>query len=417
MLVVPSQFTPLGLRPELTRALADEGYTIPTPIQERAIPAALDGRDLLCCAQTGTGKTAAFVLPTLQNLAKVARTGRIRALVLTPTRELAAQIGERTGAYGKHLRLTHTVIYGGVGQRAQEDAIRRRPDVVVATPGRLLDLLEQRIVTLEGVEVLVLDEADRMLDMGFIHDVKRVLARLPAVRQTLLFSATVPPAVRGLAEGLLRNPVEIAVTPQSTTAETVRQSVHHVARSDKRALLERILKGEGAERVIVFTRTKHGANRLSDQLERAGIGSAAIHGNKSQGARERALEGFRAGSTQVLVATDIAARGIDVDAVSLVVNYDLPNVPESYVHRIGRTGRAGATGAAVSFCDETERSLLVDIERMLRGRIPVASAGALPAAIVAGPELVQSGSNANANGGGGSGFRPRTRSFRPRTRR
>jgi ATP-dependent RNA helicase RhlE len=259
-----------------------------------------------------------------------------------------------------------------------------------------------------------------MLDMGFIHDVKRVLARLPAVRQTLLFSATVPPAVRGLAEGLLRRPVEISVTPEATTAETVRQSVHHVARSDKRALLERILKGDGAERVIVFTRTKHGANRLSDQLERAGIGSAAIHGNKSQGARERALEGFRAGTTQVLVATDIAARGIDVDAVSLVVNYDLPNVPESYVHRIGRTGRAGAVGAAVSFCDETERSLLVDIERMLRGRIPVASAGAQPSAVLASAPEPRVTLLAGASGpSSSSGARPRTgrRHFRPRTRR
>ncbi|MFO0674663.1 MAG: DEAD/DEAH box helicase [Polyangiaceae bacterium] len=373
-----SAFAVLGLVPELTRALAEEGYVTPTPIQTEAIGPALRGRDLLCCAQTGTGKTAAFVLPTLQRLARdVPKSGKIRALVLTPTRELAAQIGERAGAYGKHLGLKHTVIYGGVGQRPQEEAIRRRPDLLIATPGRLLDLVQQRLVDLSGITVLVLDEADRMLDMGFIHDVRRVLAVVPKVRQTLFFSATVPAEVQKLAQSLLVSPVEIAVTPERTTAETVRQSVHHVSRADKRAVLERILRGDGAERVIVFTRTKHGANRLSDQLGRAGVVSAAIHGNQSQGARERALESFRVGSTQVLVATDIAARGIDVDGVSLVVNYELPNVPESYVHRIGRTGRAGSSGAAVSLCDETERTLLRDIERFLGNTIPVAS-GAVP---------------------------------------
>ena len=370
----PSPFSALGLIPALVSALEAEGYRDPTPIQCEAIGPAIAGADLLCCAQTGTGKTAAFVLPILQRLSASPRAGHVRALVLTPTRELAAQIGERTAAYGKHLNLKHAVIYGGVGQRAQEDAVRRRPDILIATPGRLLDLMQQGVISLHGIETLVLDEADRMLDMGFIHDVKRVLVKLPARKQTLFFSATMPPAARGLASELLRKPVEIAVTPKATTAETVRQSVYLVPRNDKRPMLERILRDEERGRVIVFTRTKHGANRLADQLLRAGIGAAAIHGNKSQGARERAIGGFRNGTTPVLVATDIAARGIDVDDVALVVNYELPNVPESYVHRIGRTGRAGKGGRAIAFCDETERGLLTDIEHFLRARIPRAEA-------------------------------------------
>jgi ATP-dependent RNA helicase RhlE len=356
----------------LVRAVASEGYETPTPIQLQAIPPLLDGRDLLGCAQTGTGKTAAFVLPILHRLAERSAKKRIRALVLTPTRELAAQIGERTGAYGRHLGLTHTVIYGGVGQRPQEQALGRRPEIVVATPGRLLDLMAQGFVDLSELEVFVLDEADRMLDMGFIHDVRRVIRALPERRQTLLFSATMPRDIGELARTILHDPVKVAVTPVATTAELVTQSVYFVRRADKRALLESVLRAEGVERTLVFTRTKHGANRVAEQLTRAGIGAAAIHGNKSQGARERALSDFRAGKIPVLVATDIAARGIDVDGISHVVNFDLPNVPESYVHRIGRTGRAGARGSAVSFCDAEERPFLRDIERLIRQKVPVA---------------------------------------------
>jgi ATP-dependent RNA helicase RhlE len=357
--------------------VADEGYATPTPIQLLAIPPLLRGRDLLGCAQTGTGKTAAFVLPMLQRLAATPRRGRVRALVLTPTRELAAQIAERVSAYGRHLGVRYAVIYGGVSQRGQEQALRRAPDVLVATPGRLLDLVQQRIVDLGGVEIFVLDEADRMLDMGFVHDVKRVISAVPTQRQTLLFSATMPRSIEELAAGLLRDPERVSVVPQGTPAELVTQSVYFVARSEKRALLERVLRGPDVVRALVFTRTKHGANRVAEQLEGAGIGAAAIHGNKSQGQRERALLGFRQGTTPVLVATDIAARGIDVDGVSHVINYDLPDAAESYVHRIGRTGRAGATGLAVSFCEGDQRGLLRDIERLIRR--PIAVAGGDPA--------------------------------------
>ena len=370
----PNGFESLGLVKELVRAVAQEGYARPTPIQERAIAPVLAGRDLLGCAQTGTGKTAAFVLPMLQRLGASPRSGRIRALVVAPTRELAIQIDERVTAYGRHLGLRHTVIYGGVGQRAQEEALRRRPDILVATPGRLLDLMEQGFVKLDAVEVFVLDEADRMLDMGFIHDVRRIVAAVPRERQTLLFSATIPGEIAKLISSVLRNPVRVDIAPEVTTAERVDQCVHFVAKADKRHLLERLLREERAERSIVFTRTKHGANRLAEQLSRGGLRAEAIHGNKSQGARERALEGFREGSVPVLVATDLAARGIDVDGISHVFNYDLPNVPESYVHRIGRTGRAGASGRAIAFCDAEERPLLRDIERFVKKRIPVAGA-------------------------------------------
>jgi len=369
----PRTFATLGLLPALVRAVAEEGYEVPTPIQLQAIPPLLEGRDLLGCAQTGTGKTAAFLLPVLQRLQRSPRSGAIRALVLAPTRELAAQIGERAEVYGRGSGIRHQVIYGGVGQRPQEEALQRRPDLLVATPGRLLDLMQQGFVRLDGVEFFVLDEADRMLDMGFIHDVKRVVAALPRKRQTLLFSATLPPAVMSLARGLLDQPVSVSVTPQVTTAERVTQSVYLVDKGAKRALLHRLLREEGVERSIVFSRTKHGANRIAEQLVRAGITAAAIHGNKSQGARERALEGFRAGSIPVLIATDIAARGIDVDGVTHVFNFDLPDVPESYVHRIGRTGRAERSGAAVSFCDAEERPLLAAIERFINRRIPVAA--------------------------------------------
>ncbi|MBX3189969.1 MAG: DEAD/DEAH box helicase [Labilithrix sp.] len=373
------RFATLGLTLPLLRAVAVEGYEEPTPVQRRAIPHVLEGRDLLGCAQTGTGKTAAFVLPILQRLAARGRgDGRIRTLVLAPTRELAAQIGERTGAYGRNLGLRHAVIYGGVGQRNQEEALRKKPDILIATPGRLLDLMEQGFVRLDGVEILVLDEADRMLDMGFIHDVKRVVRAVPTQRQTLLFSATMPPAIAELARGILIDPIRVDVVPQSTTADKIAQSLYYVDKRDKRALLEQVLRGEGVARTLVFTRTKHGANRLVEQLDRAGIDAAAIHGNKSQGARERALEGFRNGSIPVLIATDLAARGIDVEGISHVVNYDLPNVPEQYVHRIGRTARAGAEGRAISFCDVEERGMLADIEKLIRQRIPVAGAISAP---------------------------------------
>jgi ATP-dependent RNA helicase RhlE len=339
------------------------------------LPHALAGRDVLACAQTGTGKTAAFVLPILQQLATSAAPPGIRALVLAPTRELAAQIDERVAAYGRHLGLGHAVVYGGVSQRRQEVALRRAPDVLVATPGRLLDLMAQRVVLLDRVAHFVLDEADRMLDMGFVNDVRRISRALPSRRQTLLFSATIPDAIESLAQSMLVNPQRVSVAPAVRTAETVDQSVIFVARAEKRALLERVLSDDRLQRVVVFTRTKHGANRLSQQLERAGIESAAIHGNKSQGARDRALHGFREGTTRVLVATDVAARGIDIDGISHVINFDLPNVAESYVHRIGRTGRAGARGAAISFCDAEERPLLADIERLIRRSIPVVRTG------------------------------------------
>jgi ATP-dependent RNA helicase RhlE len=359
------------------RAVLEEGYLVPSPVQSQVIPHGIAGRDLIACAQTGTGKTAAFVLPLLHRLSSTprpdARSGAsIRALILTPTRELASQIAERVSAYGRHLVVRHAVIYGGVSQHRQEIALRATPDLIIATPGRLLDLIAQKLVRLEAVTHFVLDEADRMLDMGFVRDVRRIVAMLPSARQTLFFSATMPPAVETLARTLLVNPVHVAIAPLVTTASTVDQSVVFVAKADKRALLEDVLQDAAIRRVLVFTRTKHGANRLSEQLDRAGIGAAAFHGNKTQGARERALEGFRQGATRVLVATDVAARGIDVDGISLVVNFDLPNVAESYVHRIGRTGRAGATGRAISFCDREERPLLSDIERLIRRRLPIA---------------------------------------------
>jgi len=366
-----SPFASLGLLPAIVRATINESYLEPTPVQREVIPAAVTGRDVLACAQTGTGKTAAFVLPILHQLASGPSGIGIRVLILTPTRELAAQIGERVSAYGRYLRFRHVVIYGGVSQYRQEGELRQRPDLLVATPGRLLDLMNQGVVKLDQVAHFVLDEADRMLDMGFIHDVRRVIAALPKKRQTLFFSATVPRPIEVLAQSLLVEPVRVSVTPKVTAAETVDQSVVFVPKDQKGSLLEQLLRGGDVERAIVFTRTKHGADKLSRRLEQAGIGAPAIHGNKSQNARERALAGFRGGRTRVLVATDIAARGIDVDGVSHVFNFDLPNVPESYVHRVGRTGRAGASGRAISFCDREERPLLGDIERLLRRRLHV----------------------------------------------
>jgi ATP-dependent RNA helicase RhlE len=367
-------FDSLQLTPQLLSAVAKQGYSEPTPIQQQAIPHVLEGRDLLGIAQTGTGKTAAFALPILQRLARTAPNagGRpIRCLVLSPTRELAAQIGETFAALGRNTGLRHSVVFGGVGQRPQEEALRRGVDVLVATPGRLLDLMNQGFVRLDRLDVFVLDEADRMLDMGFIHDVRRVVAKLPAKRQTLFFSATMPADVQQLADGLLHDPVRVEVTPVATTAEKIAQSVYFVEKADKKSLLVELLRDRSVERALVFTRTKHGANRLAEQLERANITALAIHGNKSQGARERALEGFKRGTTRVLVATDIAARGIDVQGITHVVNYDLPNVPESYVHRIGRTARAGAEGIAWSLCDAEERAYLRDIEKTIRQSVPV----------------------------------------------
>jgi len=367
-----SPFRALGLSGPVVQALIGEGHITPTPIQAQVIPHALDGRDVLGCAPTGTGKTAAFVLPMLEALAASERHGLIRALVVTPTRELAAQIAERVSVYGRHQGVRYAVVYGGVGQGGQEAALARGPDILIATPGRLLDLMQQGLVRLDRVAHLVLDEADRMLDMGFVHDVRRICAAIRGRRQTLLFSATIPKDIEALASGMLVDPVRVTVAPEVTTAEKVAQSVVFVARHEKRAVLERMLQAAGVERALVFTRTKHGANRLSEQLERSGIHSAAIHGNKSQGARDLALRDFRRGTTRVLVATDVAARGIDVDGISHVFNFDLPNVAESYVHRVGRTGRAGAAGSAVSLCDPLdERSLLRDIERLIRQRLPV----------------------------------------------
>jgi ATP-dependent RNA helicase RhlE len=366
-------FDELKLHPTLLQAVKAEGYTTPTPIQAQAIPHVLAQRDVLGCAQTGTGKTAAFALPILQRLSATTPQGLrpIRCLVLTPTRELATQIGDSFATYGQHTGLRHTVIFGGVSQGAQVQALRRGVDILVATPGRLLDLLQQRLVSFQALEIFVLDEADRMLDMGFIHDVKRIINAIPKKRQTLFFSATMPQEIQALSQSILVDPVRIEVTPVATTAETVDQSVYFVEKPNKRALLNHLLKDPAIKLALVFTRTKSGANRVTRDLQAAGVGADAIHGNKSQNARERALDAFKDGSIRVLVATDIAARGIDVEGITHVVNFDLPNIPESYVHRIGRTGRAGAAGIAISFCDHEERAYLKDIEKTIRRQVPV----------------------------------------------
>lgn len=367
------RFTELHLIEPLLRAVHEEGYVTPTPIQEQSIPHVLSGKDLLGCAQTGTGKTAAFALPILQRLhaQPVPHVRPIRVLVLAPTRELATQIGDSFRAYGRHLPFRHTVIYGGVGQNPQVQALRHGVDIVVATPGRLLDLMQQGFVKLGHVEVLVLDEADRMLDMGFIHDVRRIVSAVPRKRQTLFFSATMPRDIQQLAHDILVHPVRVEVTPTATTVEKIAQSICFVDKGEKFTLLQKLLRDPAIERALVFTRTKHGANKLARQLEKVGVRSDAIHGNKAQTARERALKDFSKGRVRVLVATDIAARGIDVEGITHVFNYDLPNVPDSYVHRIGRTARAGASGAAIAFCSPEERGELSDIEKLIRMRIPV----------------------------------------------
>ncbi len=367
-------FQELDLIAPLCRALDEEGYERPTPIQAQAIPPLLAGRDVLGCAQTGTGKTAAFTLPILQHLEASKRPAgkvRIRALVLTPTRELAAQIGESVSTYGRHLHFRHEVIFGGVNERPQIAALKRGVDILVATPGRLLDLAGRNFVDLSNVDFFVLDEADRMLDMGFVHDVKRVLALLPKNRQNLLFSATMPPAIVSLAGSFLRDPVHVEVTPQATTVERIQQRLMFVERADKKKLLISLLRSLPIDRAIVFSRTKHGANRLVSMLAKAKIDAVAIHGNKAQNARRRALDSFIRGDITVLIATDIASRGIDIDGVSHVFNYDLPNEPESYVHRIGRTGRAGEEGVAISFCDDTELDYLRAIQKLIGFSIEV----------------------------------------------
>ena len=365
----------MNLIEPLLKALKSEGYTTPTPIQEQSIPIVLNGQDLLACAQTGTGKTAAFALPILQLLQGTKTNQRgprpIRALILTPTRELAIQIDESFAAYGKHVGLSHLVIFGGVSQHAQTNALRYGIDILIATPGRLLDLIDQRFINLSSIEMFVLDEADRMLDMGFIHDVKKVITRIPAKRQTLFFSATMPAEIASLAGSILTNPARVEVTPVSSTAEKIEQGVFFVEKNDKRMLLLHLLKDESIRTALVFTRTKHGADKVVKDLNRANIEAEAIHGNKSQTARQRALNLFKSGQIRVLVATDIAARGIDVDDLGHVINYELPNVPETYVHRIGRTGRAGASGIAYSFCDGEEREFLRDINKLIIKAIPV----------------------------------------------
>ena len=369
-------FTDLKLIKPLILALDKVGYTNPTPIQQQSIPAILEGRDIFGCAQTGTGKTAAFALPILQLLDSKKENNKsraIKALILAPTRELALQISDSFKDYGYNLRLSHTTVFGGVSQLAQTKALRAGIDILIATPGRLLDLMNQGFIKLDQVEYFVLDEADRMLDMGFINDMKKVIAKLPSKRQTLFFSATASPDIMKLANTILKNPLQVAVTPVSSTATLVQQSVFYVKRENKRSLLKHVLKNNDIEHVLVFTRTKRGADKVAKDLNKDGINAEAIHGNKSQSARERALRGFKNRSIRVLVATDIASRGIDVDKLSHVINYEIPEVAETYVHRIGRTGRAGASGTALSFCSQEEISYMKDISKLIKKNIEVSS--------------------------------------------
>ena len=372
--MIMTKFSDIGLRPPILRAVEESGYENMTPIQSQAIPKVLDGKDLIAVAQTGTGKTAAFSLPMIQMLLKgegkrVAKTAR--ALILAPTRELAVQIAENVQTYSKYLHLRTTLVYGGASDKPQIKAMQGGVDILIATPGRLLDLMNRKHINLSQAEFLVLDEADRMLDMGFIRDIQKIVQYLPRNRQTLLFSATMPKSVEKLANSILRNPDRIEVAPAATTAEKVTQHVLMVPKARKRDLLAHVLKDEAIKRVLVFTRTKHGANRVARHLDQLGISSSAIHGNKSQNARQKALSEFREGKIRALVATDVAARGIDVDGVTHVINFDLPNEPESYVHRIGRTARAGATGVSLSFCDHEERAYLRDIEKIIRQQVPM----------------------------------------------
>lgn len=368
-------FENLNLIEPIKKALKAEGYTKPTPIQEQAIPVLLERRDLLGCAQTGTGKTAAFAIPMLQILHEEKQAVKgpltIKALILTPTRELAIQIGESFAAYGKYTGIRHTVIFGGVSQGTQTNALKNGVDILIATPGRLLDLMDQKYINLHHIKLFVLDEADRMLDMGFSHDVKRIIKHLPEIRQTMLFSATMPPEISKLVDSILKDPVKVAVTPVSSTVDTIEQAIYFVDKKDKKYLLIHLLKNKAIASALVFTRTKHGADKVTKDLTKAGIQAKAIHGNKSQGARQIALNEFKTKQTRVLVATDIAARGIDVDELSHVINFDLPNIPETYVHRIGRTGRAGLGGVALSFCDVEEKAYLKDIQKLISKVLPV----------------------------------------------
>lgn len=367
-------FESLNVIPSILKALQEEGYSTPTPIQEQAIPIVLDRKDLLGCAQTGTGKTAAFAIPILQILSENQaneKKRKIRSLILTPTRELAIQIEESFKAYGRHTHLRCTVVFGGVNQNKQTASLIGGTDILIATPGRLLDLMNQGFIRLSDIEIFVLDEADRMLDMGFIHDIRKVLKALPVKRQSLFFSATMPPNILQLAGTILQYPEKVEVTPVSSTAETINQSIYFVDKGNKNALLLHILENKAIKTALVFTRTKHGADKIAKMLVKNNVTAEAIHGNKAQNARQRALSNFKAQSTRVLVATDIAARGIDVDELEYVINFDLPNIAETYVHRIGRTGRAGANGVAMSFCDAEEKAYLKDIEELISRKIPV----------------------------------------------
>ena len=368
------QFDTLNIIEPILKALKEEGYTTPTPIQAQSIPIVLQGTDLLGCAQTGTGKTAAFAIPILQ-LLRATHTNdkkkKVRSLIVTPTRELAIQIGESFNAYGRHTGLTNTVIFGGVNQHSQTNALQRGVDVVIATPGRLLDLMNQGFLHLRDIEIFVLDEADRMLDMGFIHDVKKLIAALPKKRQSLFFSATMPPEIVKLASSILHNPEKVSVTPVSSTFDIINQQIYFIDKGNKNALLVELLKDKNIKTALVFTRTKHGADKVVKILIKNNIKAEAIHGNKTQNARQRALTNFKAQTTRILVATDIAARGIDVDNLEYVINYEIPNIPETYVHRIGRTGRAGAKGTAISFCDAEEKAYLRDVEKLIAKKIPV----------------------------------------------
>ncbi len=408
-------FESLNLIEPIKLALAAEGYTTPTPIQQQAIPIVLEGKDLLGVAQTGTGKTAAFSIPIIQKLYQnrdINRKGRrkIKALIVTPTRELAIQIGESIAAYGANTDLRHTVIFGGVKQGRQTDELHNGVDILVATPGRLLDLITQGFITLNAIEIFVLDEADRMLDMGFVHDVKRLITLLPKQRQSLFFSATMPDEIVKLASTILHNPSSVSVTPVSSTADTINQFLYYVDKKDKNALLLDILKDTKIETALVFTRTKHGADKVVKVLLAKGIKAEAIHGNKAQNARQRALTNFKSKETRVLVATDIAARGIDVDDLAYVINFEIPNIPETYVHRIGRTGRAGANGTALSFCEDEELTYLKDIQRLIGKKIPVITEHpyAIQPDYSVGPPLVQ-----KPQGRGGA--RPNNTTQRPNT--
>lgn len=404
------KFNELNLIEPILRALQQEGYDTPTPIQQQAIPIVLKGRDLMGCAQTGTGKTCAFAVPILQNLYNNQANNnrrKIRCLVVTPTRELAIQIQESFEAYGRHTGLKSVVIFGGVGQKPQTDSIQRGTDILVATPGRLLDLMNQGFITLRDIEYFVLDEADRMLDMGFVHDVKKIIKALPQRRQSLFFSATMPAEIVGLANTILSNPESVSVTPVSSTADTVQQFLYHTDKNNKINLLTDILQDRNIETALVFTRTKHGADKVVRMLIKAGIRSEAIHGNKGQSARQRALSNFKDKTTRVLVATDIAARGIDIDELAWVVNYDIPNIPETYVHRIGRTGRAGASGTALSFCEQEERPYIRDIEKLIRKSIPLAENNPYPASSAPTQAAVQTNASSQSKPANANRNRPR----------